>query len=184
MGATVPFQNYVFTPAALAVGQAPPSTISDQTWLMVLSGEVALTEITGTGQNWFSQTIQFSPDMSVSLSAAIEQYSIPTPPPTDINSTPVFTLQHWSIFISLNAIFDADQSINAGYAVNSWSANLLDGVDAITDQPLYNIFNGVNVDVALSDVDAAILQLGFNFTLLGKIAFAKRFVGGFEQGRR
>jgi hypothetical protein len=179
MSVAVPFQNYVFTPAALAVGQAPPRTISDQTWLMVLSGEVALTEITGNGPNWFGQTIQFSPDMSVSLSAAIEQYSIPTPPITDINSTPVFTLQHWSIFITLNSIFDADQSVNAGYAVNSWSANLLSSVDVLTNQPLNNIFGGVNVDVALSDVDAEILRLGFNFTLLGNIAFAKRFVGGF-----
>ncbi|SDS08318.1 hypothetical protein [Bradyrhizobium canariense] len=117
--------------------------------------------------------------MSVSLNAAIEQYSIPTPPQTDINSTPVFALQHWSIFITPNSIFDADQSINAGFAVNSWSANLLNSVDVLTNQPLNNIFGGVSVDVALSDIDAEILRLGFNFTLLGKIAFAKRFVGGF-----
>jgi hypothetical protein len=179
MSVSVPFQNYVFTPAALAVGQSPPRTISDQIWLMVLSGEAALTEVTGNGPNWFNQTVQFSPDMSVSLNAAIEQYSIPTPPQTDINSTPVFALQHWSIFITPNSIFDADQSINAGFAVNSWSANLLNSVDVFTNQPLNNIFGGVTVDVALSDIDAEILRLGFNFTLLGRIAFAKRFVGGF-----
>jgi hypothetical protein len=49
----------------------------------------------------------------------------------------------------------------------------------LTNQPLNNIFGGVTVDVALSDIDAEILRLGFNFTLLGRIAFAKRFVGGF-----
>jgi hypothetical protein len=179
MSTNVLFQNYVFTPAALAVGQAPPKTISDQTWLMVLSGEVALTEVTGNGPNWFQQTVQFSPDMSVPLGAAIEQYSIPKPPPTDINSTPCFTLQHWTLFVTLNSIFDQDQAINAGFAVNTWSANLLSSEDVFTNQPLNNIFGGVFVDVAISDVDAAIMRLGYHFTLLGNIRFAKRFVGGF-----
>jgi hypothetical protein len=113
MSTNVLFQNYVFTPAALAVGQTPPKTISDQTWLMVLSGEVALTEVTGNGPNWFQQTVEFSPNMSVPLEAAIEQYSIPTPPPTDINSTPCFALQYWTLFVTLNSIFDQDEAINA-----------------------------------------------------------------------
>jgi hypothetical protein len=175
MSTNVLFQNYVFTPAALAVGQTPPKTISDQTWLMVLSGEVALTEVTGNGPNWFQQTVEFSPNMSVPLEAAIEQYSIPTPPPTNVNSTVCFALQHWTLFITLNSIYDQDQAINAGFSANTWTANLGNSVDVFTNQPVNNIFESVFVDVAISDVDAAILRLGYHFTLLGNIRFVEKF---------
>ena len=40
-------QNWLITPAALAVNQAPPKTISDQEFLLVLSG-VAIINLQGT----------------------------------------------------------------------------------------------------------------------------------------
>jgi hypothetical protein len=45
------------------------------------------------------------------------------------------------------------------------------GTDLLSHLPVNNIFNGINVDVAIRDTDAWIYRLGYNITLLGKIAF-------------
>ena len=41
----------------------------------------------------------------------------------------------------------------------------------MTGQPVNNLFNGVNVDLAVRDTDAWLYRIGYNITLLGKIVF-------------
>ena len=82
-------QNWLITPAALAVGENPPTHIRDQKWLLVLSGVVIANFKGDNSGNWNQQTVSFIPDMagtddpsstSGPLNWAISQYSIPKPP--------------------------------------------------------------------------------------------------------
>lgn len=74
--------------------------------------------------------------------------------------------------MSLGAIFDQDQSINAGFAVNAWRPNTFGtGTDVVAGQPVNNLFAGINAELAVSDSDAWLHRLIYNITLLGKIVF-------------
>jgi hypothetical protein len=75
-------------------------------------------------------------------------------------------------YVSLGSVFDQNQSINAGFAVDDWRPNhFYSGTDVVTGQPVNNIFTGVNADVGVSDSDAWLYKLTYNITLLGKIVF-------------
>ena len=176
-------QNWLITPAALAVGESPPETILDQKWLLVLSG-VVVTNLQGNSNAaWLRETVTFLPGNSLSLGLgpsegplkyAISHYSIPTPSQDPRDYDLVFSVEEWAPFASLSAIFDQSQSINAGYAVEVWRPrhfmHALEYPDVT--QPIDRIFTGISVDVGISDNDAFILKLGYHITLLGRIAFA------------
>lgn len=168
-------QNWLITPAALAVGENPPASIHDQKFLLVLSG-VAIANLEGnSGSQWLQETLSFLPDMagpqnSGPLNWAIQRWGIPRPPGQ--NFTIQFSLEEWAPFVSLSSIYDQAQSIDAGFSVNVWRPNhFATGTDAFTHAPVNNIFTGVNVDVAVRDTDAWIYRIGYNVTLLGKIVF-------------
>jgi hypothetical protein len=75
-------------------------------------------------------------------------------------------------FASLSSIFNRNESINSGFAVDTWRPNHFgSGTDVLSNQHVNNIFSGINVDVAVRDTDAIIHRLGYNITLLGKIVF-------------
>lgn len=175
-------QNWLIVPAALAVGEAPPQSIAQQKWLLVLSGVVIADQRGDNSGGWNQQTVSFEPDMagldvpgatSGPLNWAIAQYGIPRPPGVAGQDYLVrFALDEWSPFVSLSAIFDQAQSINAGYAVNVWRPNAFgSGTDILTNEPVGALFTGVNADLAVSDSDAWIYRLGYNITLLGRIVF-------------
>lgn len=175
-------QNWLITPAALAVGERPPTDIRDQKWLLILSG-VVLANLKGDNSgSWNHQTVSFVPDMaglddptatSGPLNWAISNYSIPRPPGAAGAQYLVrFSVEEWSPFVSLGSIYDQAQSINAGFAVDDWRPNHFDsGTNVTTNQPVNNIFTGVNADLAVNDSDAWIYRLGYNITLLGQIVF-------------
>jgi hypothetical protein len=176
-------QNWLITPAALAVGESPPKTILDQKWLLVLSGVVEANLQGNSNAAWLNQTVSFLPGRSVSLgfgvnegplNYAINHYSIPRPSTDPKDYDVVFSVQNWAPFASLSSIFDEHQSIDAGYAVNVWRPrHFLTGVKyPDVTQPINNVFTGINVDVGVRDTDAFILKLSYNITLLGTIAFA------------
>jgi hypothetical protein len=177
-------QNWLITPAAQAVGEQPPATIRDQKWLLLLTGVVTANLEGNSTSQWLNTNLAFLPDMagpnnSGPLNWAIAQYGIPKP--TSQNYTIAFTVDEWAPFVSLSAIFDQNQSVDAGYAVNVWRPNhFVTGVDAFTDAPVGNIFTGVNADVGVRDSDAWILSLGYNIALRGRIVFLKTPVILFE----
>jgi hypothetical protein len=164
-------QNWLITPAALAVNQTPPSSIIDQKWLLVLSG-VGICNFKGqTTNDWSKDTVYINPDVLGPINWAIAQFSIPTPPQTP-PWYPAFQVEEWSPFATINSIFDQNESINAGFAIDDWrAAPFIEGYDIITDSIIGNIFDGINVDAAVRDSDAWIYRVGYNITLLGKIKF-------------
>lgn len=175
-------QNWLITPAALAVGETHPQHIRDQKWLLVLSGVVIANVKGDNSGHWNHQTVSFIPDMagpddptstSGPLNWAVGHYNIPKPSGSVGTDYLVrFSLEEWSPFVSLGSVYDQAQSINAGFAVDDWRPNHFDsGTDVVTGQPVNNIFTGVNADLAVSDSDAWLYRLTYNITLLGKIVF-------------
>ncbi len=73
-------QNWLITPAALAVNEAQPSGISDQNWLLVLTG-VGLVDLQGNNVNdWRRETLLIHPpSINVALEHAVNRYAIPRP---------------------------------------------------------------------------------------------------------
>jgi hypothetical protein len=177
-------QNSIITPAALAFGEQPPASIQDQKWLLVLTGVVTANLKGSSTSQWLNTNVSFLPDMagpsnSGPLNWAIANYGIPKPPGQDY--TIAFALDEWAPFVALSAIFDQDQSIDAGFAVNVWRPNhFATGFDVLTHAPLGNIFTGVNVDVGVRDSDAWILSFSYNITLRGRIVFPVTAIIVFE----
>ena len=112
----------------------------------------------------------YPPDMRAPLDYAIKQFSIPRPSGKEDSDYYVsFQVEQWAPFAGLSSIFDQDQSVNAGFSVNSWRhSSFSTGTDAFSGQTVNNIFNGIDVDVAVRDSDAWLLRLGYNITLLGQ----------------
>jgi hypothetical protein len=135
--------------------------------------------------DWLRETVPFCPGNSLELGLdagegplryAISHYSIPTPSQDPKDYELVFSLEDfsWAPFASLSFIYDEQQSIYAGYAVDVWRpSHFLHGLryPEVT-QTIDRIFTGISVDVAVRDTDAIIYRLGYHITLLGRIAFA------------
>jgi hypothetical protein len=175
-------QNWLITPAPLALGEPRPASIHDQKWLLVLSG-VVLAGLKGDNSgDWNRETVSFTPDMagpddpastSGPLNWAISRYSIPKPPGSPGAQYLIrFSVEEWEPFVSLSSIFNQGQSINSGFAVDAWRPNHFgSATNVLTNQSVNNLFAGINVDLAVRDSDAWIYRLGYNITLLGKIVF-------------
>jgi len=175
-------QNWLITPAATAVGEPAPDSIHDQKWLLVLSG-IVVADLKGDSSGaWNHETVSFVPDMagpdapgatSGPLNWAISRYRIPKPAGTQGMQYLIrFSVDAWSPFVSLSAIFNQEQSNNGGFAVNTWRPNPFgSGTNALTNQPVSKLFNGVNADLAVRDTDAWVYRVGYHITLVGKIVF-------------
>ena len=66
-------QNWLITPAALAVGESPPATILDQKWLLVLSGVVEADLQGNNPSAWRKETVSFIPGNNVSLGIGLNE---------------------------------------------------------------------------------------------------------------
>lgn len=169
-------QNWLITPAALAVNQAPPQNVSRQNWILHLSG-VTIPDLTGTsGADWRRETLLITPDLRGPLNHAVNNFSIPRPPGNEeLQYTVQFQVQQWAPFAAISSIFDQNQAVNAGFAVDVWRPNPFGTVtDAFSNQPRGRIFNGIQVDVAVRDSDAILHRVSYNVSLLGEIVFALR----------
>jgi len=174
-------QNWVITPAPLAVGEPRPTTIHDQKWLLVLSG-VVIADLKGESGEWGHQTVSFMPDMagpddptatSGPLNWAINHCSIPKPAGSPGEQYLIrFSVDEWAPFVASNAMFNASQSMNCGFAVDVWRPNQFgNGTDVLTNLPVNNIFSGINADLAVRESDGWLYRLGYSVTLLGRIVF-------------
>ena len=182
-------QNWLINPAALAVGESAPTSINDQKWLLVLSGVVIADFKGNSSAQWLGETLSFVPDMagtagdlgstsgpiSGPLNWAISHFSIPKPPGSPGTDYLIkFSVEEWAPFAFLSSIFNQNQSINSGFAVDAWRPNHFgSGRDFVTKQPVNNLFSGINVDVAVRNTDAWLYRLGYNITLFGKIVFVE-----------
>jgi hypothetical protein len=84
-------------------------------------------------------------------------------------------LVEWAPFAALSSVFEKNSgSVDAGFAVNDWrptpfptGANAAD----VHGNPVSNLFQGINVDLAVRNKNATIYRVSYNITLLGKIVF-------------
>ena len=107
-------QNWLITPAALAVGEQPPPSIRDQKWLLILSGIVLANQRGDNSGSWNHETVSFIPDMagpdaptatSGPLNWAIARYGIPRPAGTVGQQYLVrFSVDEWAPFVSLSSV--------------------------------------------------------------------------------
>lgn len=164
-------QNWLITPAALAVNQAPPSSISDQLWLVVFSGVYIIDE-QGDSANWRNATIAIQPDQAAPLRRAIDQYGIPRP--QGITTMPVLNLDQWSPFAAVGA-FSENAASKTGVTVNVWRPRLSETVTH-NNQPVSRVFSGIDVDIAVRDQRAVFHRLSYHITVLGKIVFLRTVI--------
>jgi hypothetical protein len=167
-------QNWLITPAATAVNQVPPSHIHQQLWLLVLTG-VAIVDLKGASTaTWRRETVSIRPDLNAPLQFAIGRFGIPTPPGSSgANWWTGFKVEQWAPFAALSSVFNQNESINSGFAVDVWRPNpFFTAQDSFSNVPHTSLFSGIQVDVAVRDSDAWLHRLSYKITLLGKITFS------------
>ena len=170
-------QNWLITPAARAVGEPQPTSIRDQKWLLTLTGVAIVDLIPNFNGDWLRETLQILPDMNGPLKFAINRFLIPTNPRYILKgiseTTPLFQLEEWAPFASLGSIFDKNQAIDAGFAVDTWRPSPFLTLSTIGLPTISQIFQGIRVDVAVRDTDAVLHRVNYHISLLGKIVFAR-----------
>lgn len=164
-------QNWLITPAALAVNERAPA-IGDQRLLLVLTG-VLICDVRGnSGAQWLRETLEFIPDMAGPLNWAISRWSLPRPPVGAPNHYVGFALEEWAPFAAPSSMFNQNTAVNSGHAVDTWRPSpFASGTDARTNQPVSRVFNGVRIDVAVRDTDAFLHRVSYHVSLLGRIVF-------------
>lgn len=164
-------QNWLITPAARAVNEAPPDSISDQAWLLVLSGVAIVNLEATTADDWLADEVYLLPDMNGPLDYAIARWGIPRPP-QNTAYLEQFTLDEWSPFAALSSVVERDQPANAGFAVDSWRPQpFATGTDVFSGQTVGNIFTGIIVNAAVAD--GLLYRVSYNITLEGRIVFTE-----------
>lgn len=77
-------------------------------------------------------------------------------------------MEQWTLFATINAIYDAHKAVDAGFAVDRWRP-IKGGIIDQTGAQNYNVFAGMSVDIAARDVDAWVYRVGYSITLIGRI---------------
>lgn len=163
-------QNWLITPVALAVNETPPRSVAEQKWLLVLSG-VANIDLKGNGPKWLRETFRIWPDLLAPMNHAINLHNIPTPPD---GYNLKFQVEQWVPYSAPSSMYNKKHSVNSGFAVDVWRPHPFGSdTDVVTNTPFGNIFNGIQVDVAVSDIDAFFYRLSYHIVLLGKIRFGE-----------
>ena len=166
-------QNWLITPAAQALNEAPPSDIHAQRWLLTLSG-VGLVGLQGnSASEWLQETLLLEPTVLDPMHYAIAHHAIPAPSGTEGDQYSLaFQVEQLAPFASVSSMYNAGESINSGFAVDTWRPNHWgSGIDAFTHQYVSTLFSGLQVDVAVRDTDAYLYRVGYDIALLGKIVF-------------
>ncbi|MGA9581543.1 MAG: M23 family metallopeptidase [Allosphingosinicella sp.] len=166
-------QNWVIVPVATAAGQPPPANIRDQRWQLVLSG-VVLVDMKGvTTAQWRRETLLIAPDLRAPIKFAGQRFGVPLPNLDDSAFHSNFQVEQWAPFSTLSSVFNANQSINSGFAVDVWRPNpFFTATDLATNAQVSNLFAGIQADIAVRDSDAYIYRIGYHITLIGRIVFS------------
>jgi hypothetical protein len=162
-------QNWLITPSATAVNEQI-NNIRDQRFLLILSG-VAMVNFKGdSGADWLNETVLLLPPVVDAVKYAIDRWQVPAP--EDTNYTFEFETEQWAPIVTLSSVWNQDESVNSGFAVDAWRMNpWTTGSDAGTNETLNQLFSGLQVDIAVRDSDAWIFRLGYQISLLGRIAY-------------
>ncbi len=168
-------QNWLITPAALAINESEPSSVADQKWMLTLSG-VANINLKGNGSEWLRETVSLVPDIFSPMDYAINKYNIPIPP-SPRGHRLRFQVEQWVPHATLSSIYNKKHSVNSGFAVDVWRPNpFLTDTDIVTNASINNLFEGIQVDVAVSDIDAYFYRISYHISLIGKIKFGQPII--------
>ncbi len=168
-------QNWTITPVATAVGKAPPANIREQRFQLVLSG-VALLDMKGVNSaQWRHETLLLYPDLRGPAKFVIDNFGLPKPVGFDEQSVnSLFQVEQWAPFASLGSIYNANESIHSGFAVDAWRPQPFGtATDLATNTPISNLFSGIQADIAVRDSDAYFYRIGYHITLIGRPIFTQ-----------
>lgn len=148
-------QNWVVLPAPWPVDRWP--TPEEQRWLFFLSG-VAIVNFKGESPTaWRWDSLRLYIDLSGPIGATGRW---PSP-----GKALAFQVEQSAPFATINAIYDASTAVDAGFAVDAFRPILISaGVERIP-----NVFEYLEVDLAVRDTDAWLYRVGYQITLLGRI---------------
>ena len=126
----------------------------------------------GSGAQWRRETVSIRPDLFNPLQYAVAQHGIPTPPGSGgSNYWLGFQVEQWAPFAAPSSMFNKDQSVNSGFAVDVWRPNPFSTASGFSNATLDKLFSGIQVDVAVRDTDAWLHRVSYEIVLLGRIVF-------------
>jgi hypothetical protein len=73
-------------------------------------------------------------------------------------------VEQWAPFATINSIYDAATAVDAGFAVDGFRP-----IIATSNNGIPNVFQSLEVDLAVRDRDAFIFRVGYQLTLVGRI---------------
>jgi len=99
-------QNWLITPAALALHEGTPANIHIQKWLLILSG-VGIVDLKGESQsNWHHETLLISPDFRAPLNRAVHDYAIPPLEHGEGTYNVDFQMVQWAPFAAPSVMYN------------------------------------------------------------------------------
>lgn len=172
---TLEGQNWLITPAALALNEPPPARIGDQKFLLVLAGVCSLGLSGNQSNDWRRETAEIQPDYIAPLNDAITRFGIPVPTVRGTSVDPIFQLELWAPFAAVSSVWDQG-STDVGVAVDVWRPSPFlndDGtfVNDFAGHAITQPFRGIRVDVGIRNDRSILYRLSYNITLLGSIRF-------------
>jgi hypothetical protein len=172
-----PGQNWLISPAAIAVNEHRPSNIGGQAWLLVLSGIGIVNFNTESApvdpaDDWTRATVRIRPDMDSPLEFAVHRYSIPVPRTRAGNDgVPVFNADQWVPFAAVSSYLH-DRARDPGFAVEYWKPTHFEPTLDVAGNPLHQVFGGIDVTLAVRD-SSIIYRVSYHITLVGRIVFVE-----------
>lgn len=165
-------QNWLITPAALAVNEAKPTSIAGQSWLIQFSG-VGILNLTGNNSNdWRREILTFFPDVSAPLQFAISRHAIPVPTSPNGRVSPSIIVEQIVPYVAISSALEKSSGgADFGFAVDDWRPSPFFSAPDANGHPVSNIFTGIDVDIAVRNTNATIHRVSYQITIIGKIAF-------------
>jgi hypothetical protein len=165
--------NWLITPAALAINEAPPVEVREQKFMLVLTGVVVI-DFAGQAPNWpwTHDTLHIRPDLDAPLGYAVNRHQIPTPTgEPGLQYTREFLVEQCAAFAGV-AAFESSPDRVIGAACDAWRPHHYETrTDAFTSAQLHPIFAGIDADLADRAVDGRIHRVNYHIALLGKVVF-------------
>jgi hypothetical protein len=165
-------QNWLITPAALAVNETKPTSIANQSWLIQFSG-VGILDLKGNNSNdWRREVLVFFPDVSAALQFAINQHHIPVPTSSFGHVTPSIVVNQIAPYAAISSAFEKSSGgADFGFAVDDWRPNPFFSGPDVHGNHVSNVFTGIDVDIAVRNTQAVIHRVSYQITIIGTIAF-------------
>jgi hypothetical protein len=142
----------------------------------VLTG-VAIVDFAGNNANdWRRDTLWILPEIIGSpLRFVLTHFGV-SPPGGD--GRPAFQLEQWAPFAAVSSSFSRETgTVDAGFAVDQWRPHKFLHDVTVEGQSVNQLFNGIDVDLAVRNNQAVLHRVSYHVTLIGKVVFLQPFVG-------